>query len=201
MVSSSALSPAAIRLARLPVGLEHPRNILRCVSAELPRSLSSLDGADAAFEVALEVHGDGGIEHPIGVAERVRVSGLGEEVVIAALLHDVVECDGPPPGELAARFGDRVAELVAVLTEDGSIEDYEARKAEHRERIVAHSDDAASIYLADKIQRLSSFAEAGESPRPERLRHYRRAVELCSRHQAGDAGLMAGARDALGYFD
>jgi len=100
------------------------------------------------------------IDHPRTVAERLARQGFADEVLAAALLHDAVEDSETEVEELRARFGDPVADLVAVMTEDETVEDYEQRKAEHRRRIAAAGDEALAIYAADKLTNLAMLRDA-----------------------------------------
>jgi guanosine-3',5'-bis(diphosphate) 3'-pyrophosphohydrolase len=141
--------------------------------------MSSTPGIDAAiersglvreaFETARIAHAgqfrDGAeqipyIDHPRIVAERLARQGFPDEVLAAALLHDVVEDSETEVEELRARFGDPVAELVAAMTEDETIEGYEQRKAEHRRRIAAAGEEALAIYAADKLTNLAMLRDA-----------------------------------------
>jgi (p)ppGpp synthase/HD superfamily hydrolase len=134
----------------------------------------------AAYEKASAAHagqvrnGSGGmpyIEHPAAVAARLDSHGYGEEVLAAALLHDVVEDSETTVEELREQFGDRVAELVSALSDDESIDDYRARKDEHRSRVRRFDGDAFAIYGADKLTNSSTLHEAlereGDSVRGE----------------------------------
>jgi (p)ppGpp synthase/HD superfamily hydrolase len=120
----------------------------------------------AAYEKAAAAHagqvrnGSGGlpyIEHPTAVAARLESLGYDEEVVAAALLHDVVEDSDVTVEELRAELGDRVAELVAALSDDESIEDYRQRKDEHRSRVRRVDGDAFAIYGSDKLTNSSTL--------------------------------------------
>ncbi len=95
-----------------------------------------------------------------------RRAGFGEEVLAAALLHDVVEDSEMTVAELRERFGEPVAGLVAALSDDESIASYRARKDEHRARVPAAGTDALAIYAADKLTNVSAlrgaYAEQGE---------------------------------------
>lgn len=122
-----------------------------------------------ALETAAEAHagqirnGSGGlpyIEHPKLVAERLAAAGYGEELLAAGLLHDVVEDSELTVDDLRRRFGEPVAGMVATLSDDESIEDYVARKREHRQRIEAVDGDALAIYAADKLTNATVLAEA-----------------------------------------
>ncbi|MFN8160507.1 MAG: HD domain-containing protein [Solirubrobacterales bacterium] len=107
------------------------------------------------------------IEHPRAVAELVAGAGLGEEAVAAALLHDTVEDTATTLPELRERFGEPVGDLVGVLTEDPSIEPYEARKDAHREQVLRYGPPATAIYAADKLCNVRDlrrgYAAEGES--------------------------------------
>jgi (p)ppGpp synthase/HD superfamily hydrolase len=105
------------------------------------------------------------VEHPVTVAETVSSAGFDDEVVAAALLHDIVEDTELEVAELRERFGPRVAGLVEAMTDDAEVEPYLRRKAVHRERIAEAGTDAAAIYAADKLSNMrglrSAFAELG----------------------------------------
>ena len=113
-----------------------------------------------ALALASEAHagqvrnGSGGrpyIEHPIAVADLLERHGFGEELLAAALLHDVVEDSDTTVAELRERFGAEIAALVDALSDDESIADYSARKREHRARVATAGGDALAIYGADKL--------------------------------------------------
>ena len=108
------------------------------------------------------------IEHPVAVAELLAEHGwTDEEVLAAALLHDVVEKSKTTVAELDERFGALVAALVATLSDDESIASYRERKDEHRERVVAADGAALAIYAADKLTNVrtlrAAYAEQGEA--------------------------------------
>ncbi len=107
------------------------------------------------------------IDHPRAVAERLAEHGVSDEVLAAALLHDVVEDTETEVDKLRTRFGDQVANLVAAMTEDEAIEDYEERKTEHRQRVAEAGTEVLAIYAADKLTNLvmlrDAYAEKGEA--------------------------------------
>jgi len=59
------------------------------------------------------------LAHPLGVASLALEAGGDEELAIAALLHDAAEDRGGQPrlDDIRARFGDRVAGVVAGCTD------------------------------------------------------------------------------------
>jgi guanosine-3',5'-bis(diphosphate) 3'-pyrophosphohydrolase len=119
-------------------------------------------------------NGSGGmpyIEHPKAVAALLDEQGYREEVLAAALLHDVVEDSETSLDELRESFGEEVAGMVGALTDDESIEEYRERKAEHRERVAAAVPEAHAIYAADKLANTrtlrGAYEEEGEAVRDE----------------------------------
>lgn len=103
------------------------------------------------------------IEHPIAVAARLDEHGYREEVLAAALLHDVIEDSDTELDELREKFGEEVAGMVGVLTDDQSIDSYRERKAEHRERVAAADGEAMAIYGADKLTNVTTLRAAYEA--------------------------------------
>lgn len=129
-----------------------------------------------ALEMAERAHagqtrnGSGGmayIHHPVAVAELLAAHGFDESTVAAALLHDVVEDSDASIAEITAGFGPRVADLVAALTEDESIESFVPRKEAHRHHVEEVGGDALAIYAADKLSNIRvlrrALASEGES--------------------------------------
>jgi (p)ppGpp synthase/HD superfamily hydrolase len=100
------------------------------------------------------------IEHPLAVAEILAGQRYGDEVLAAALLHDVIEKSDMEASEIRERFGDRVADLVEALTEDETIDLYEERKNEHRWRVAKAGPDAMAIFAADKKTNVMTLREA-----------------------------------------
>lgn len=92
------------------------------------------------------------LNHPIEVAEILwRVGGVREiPVLVAALLHDVIEDTGARPEEIRRLFGEEVLSLVLEVSDDKSLP-----KATRKELQVRHapglSHGAKLIKIADKI--------------------------------------------------
>jgi (p)ppGpp synthase/HD superfamily hydrolase len=143
-----------------------------------PIDTAPIDAAAARSELiahalakATEAHagqirnGSGGlpyIEHPRMVAATLAARDYDETTLAAALLHDVVEDSDTTVAELRAEFGDAVADLVAALSDDESIESYRERKDEHRRRVAAVDGDAPAIYGADKLTNMTTLHAAIE---------------------------------------
>lgn len=114
------------------------------------------------------------LNHVIAVAQVLATTGgvTDEALLVAALLHDTVEDTGTTPAELAERFGERVAALVAELTDDKSLPK-EERKRLQVERAPRASADAKLLKLADKIANVEELAASPPSDWPvERVHDY-----------------------------
>ena len=138
-------------------------------------------------------HGRPYLDHPIQVAELLRDEGYGDAVCAAGLLHDVVEDSGFTVGEVTQRFGEEVGRLVAALTEDPTVADWEVRKRALREQVAKSGPECAAIYVADKIANLHDwrvvYAEVGE-----RAVEFFKAPTLAARVRAWRSDLDMGER-------
>lgn len=101
------------------------------------------------------------VTHPIEVALEVSAAGGSEDMVIAALLHDVVEDCGVTIEEIESQFGPVVAGLVAGLTDVSQPSDGNraARKALDRAHLAEQCADCQTIKLADIINNSLSIEE------------------------------------------
>jgi GTP diphosphokinase / guanosine-3',5'-bis(diphosphate) 3'-diphosphatase len=100
------------------------------------------------------------IDHPVAVGELLCGERQGDEVIAAALLHDVVEKSDMSQDSVRERFGEVVGALVGAMTEDGSIPSYEDRKEEHRRRVADAGAAALAIFAADKLTNVTMLREA-----------------------------------------
>lgn len=102
-------------------------------------------------------------QHPAAVAWIVDRAGFGEDVMIAALLHDVVEDAGISPAEIAERFGADVARWVVCCSEikddeQGRKRPWIDRKRDHLDALGDAPVEAKAVALADKLHNLASIA-------------------------------------------
>lgn len=122
-----------------------------------------------------------------------------EDILIAAVLHDVLE-DVPhnlSEARMRAEFGDRVADIVVDLTKDPSRIDWQERADAYLDHLEhAAGDEAVLIACADKLHNLLSIlddhAELGDnlwtrfsSGRDQQLWWYRAVSELVGRRLPG----------------
>ena len=97
------------------------------------------------------------ITHPMETALIVSGFTRDEELIAAALLHDVVEDAGVTGGELRERFGDRVAALVLKASEDKSLS-WQERKSFALCRLEKAPRDLKILAMGDKLSNMRSTA-------------------------------------------
>ena len=112
------------------------------------------------------------LEHLLEALE-VLVAGAGVRdtgVLVAAVLHDVVEDTATTSEELAGRFGPRVAELVSWVTipEPGPGEDRLSVKLASLRRLASAPRDAVLVKLADRASNVQTLRNLN----PDRQRFY-----------------------------
>ena len=103
------------------------------------------------------------VTHPLAVAGALAEWQLDAQVIIAALLHDVMEDTAFTKAEIVARFGRGVAELVDGVSKLDKMEfqSYEEAQAENfRKMLMAMARDlrVVLIKLADRLHNLQTMA-------------------------------------------
>ena len=109
------------------------------------------------------------IAHPVAVAMIVSDFTKDEDVVVAAILHDVLE-DVPPEQysaqDMTAEFGERVTELVRGVSEEKTAGQEQApwreRKEGYLRTLKEDSEECLLLSAADKIHNLRSMVAAHE---------------------------------------
>jgi (p)ppGpp synthase/HD superfamily hydrolase len=145
-------------------------------------------------------------EHVAAVALILVRAGFDEDVVIAGLLHDIVEDTTVTLDDVATRFGRAVAELVRHCSEiktdsSGKKRPWIDRKRDHLAATALAPFEARAIILADKLHNLISIELDIEENRPvwsefhaeqsQVLWYYHAAIDRCTQ---GDARLELLAR-------
>ena len=103
------------------------------------------------------------IVHPLEVAAIAATMTVDEDVLCAAVLHDVVEDTDATLDDIREAFGDRVAELVRSETEDkhdelSREESWYMRKRDSIKELRANNDRAVHIlWLSDKLSNMRSY--------------------------------------------
>lgn len=112
------------------------------------------------------------INHPIMVAEQLVAHGVDDiELLMAAVLHDVIEDTETTAGEVEARFGARVAAIVLEVSDDKSL-DWDERKAVTVRDIARKSREARLLKLSDLIANVSDVLHQPPNWSQERKQRY-----------------------------
>lgn len=125
------------------------------------------------------------INHPIAVAEVLaRIGRVSDTSLLqAAFLHDVLEDTSTTEGELAAKFGSKVASWVKEVSDNMSLDKAERRRLQ-LEGAPHLSPGAKHIRIADKICNVADVGPAQPSDwslerKLEYLDWAGRVVDLC----------------------
>lgn len=135
------------------------------------------------------------ITHPIDVVVKLRYVGriVGEDLLCAGALHDVVEECGVDPGKIGRRFGPRVETLVRQVTREEPSEeqargmDRDALWTLRSEMLLAEiaqrmEPDAWRIKLADRLSNLQEALSSRTGEKRDRyVRQTRRILEIIPR--------------------
>jgi (p)ppGpp synthase/HD superfamily hydrolase len=97
------------------------------------------------------------IVHPIDVATILMKNNASEDMVVAGLLHDVIEEEKVELKELENRFGQEIAQLVNYATEPGELRNgdskktWEARKQNTINQVETATKEEKLLLCADKL--------------------------------------------------
>lgn len=89
--------------------------------------------------------------HDIRVGVYLYESGYPRHIVLAGVLHDVIEWSKANKQELREKFGDDVVNLILASTKNDSIMDKEEKTNELINRCVQNGQDALIVKVADII--------------------------------------------------
>ncbi|MCG7272742.1 Bifunctional (p)ppGpp synthase/hydrolase SpoT [Corynebacterium afermentans subsp. afermentans] len=99
------------------------------------------------------------VSHVFGVMQLVSQVTDDEDVLVAALFHDILE-DVPEeysPQRMAEEFGDRVVELVRGVTKDSTLSSWQDRSDAYLAHLREADDGSVLISAADKLHNLLSI--------------------------------------------
>ncbi|MCQ4164745.1 RelA/SpoT family protein [Tahibacter harae] len=140
-----------------------------------------------AYEVGAHAHreqkrksGEPYITHPVAVASILADLGLDHETIIAAILHDTLEDTELTRAELAAEFGESVAELVDGVTKLDKLQfksRQEAAAESFRKMLLAMARDLRVI-LIKLSDRLHNMRTLGAMEASARRRIARETLEI-----------------------
>jgi len=180
-----------------------PAERIEAAAERSPLVRAALEKARAAHAGQVR-NGSGGmpyVEHPIAVASRLDEHGYGEEVLAAALLHDVVEDSGTTLDEIREEFGEGVAGMVGALTDDEALDSYRERKAEHRERVAAAAGEALAIYASDKLTNVRTLRAAYEDEGDAVREEFKVPIELKTEVWEADLELLREKAPEVPFLD
>ena len=143
------------------------------------------------------------VTHPVHVARILDLHGFSEDLVLAGLLHDVLEDTDVPEDEIARQVGAEVAKLVRAVTEKksegGAERPWEVRKDEQLAHLASATADVLALKAADALHNATetlrdvreqgaatAFARFKRGPAPS-IGYYRRIAELCTARLDGHA--------------
>lgn len=143
-----------------------------------------------AYEYAARLHdgvfrktGEPYIYHPLRVAKFVADWGFESDVVIAALLHDVVEDCGIPISEIEARYGSVIATAVDAVSAL-SDKDFEGMELSKRAKDILSdaklqrkmNNKALYVKIADRIDNLSTIEGMSKDKQLAKAAHTREII-------------------------
>jgi (p)ppGpp synthase/HD superfamily hydrolase len=155
-------------------------------------------------------------QHAAAVAMILGRAGFDEDVVIAGLLHDVVEDTPASFDEVAARFGPAVCETVRSCSEvkndqEGRKRPWIDRKRDHLAALAGAPTASRAVILADKLHNLTSIEldlDEGRpvwslfnADRPLVLWYYHATIDVCARDDPRVQPLADACRTVLARIE
>ncbi len=141
------------------------------------------------------------ITHPLSVAVNLMKSNASEDLVVAGLLHDLIEDEGVKLSEISTLFGENVASLVKGASEPTKLRESTSdpkktwkKRKQHTIDFIRDADkDLKLLSCADKLSNIKDTIEdynrLGEelwnkfnAPKIEQSWYYR---SMCNSYQAG----------------
>jgi (p)ppGpp synthase/HD superfamily hydrolase len=99
------------------------------------------------------------ISHPIMVAFKLMKYGFADEIIAAALVHDVLEDTEFSAEQLHHELGDKVFDIVRAVTNDDTLS-WEDKKMKYVETVRSGPEGAKAVVIADKIHNAESLIAA-----------------------------------------
>lgn len=132
----------------------------RDADGALPYAAAAWAAQAFAGRLRKDAAGSPYVNHLIEVVALLAEAGVDDPTTLAAgWLHDAIEDVGATHADLARRFGTRVADIVAEVSDDKSL-DKQRRKDVQIERAATKSNAARLVALADKVANLRDLDRA-----------------------------------------
>ncbi len=140
------------------------------------------------------------ITHPVALAVMLIEMGCSDELIVAALLHDVIEDTPVTLSEVEAEFGSRVAELVWGVTEPDRSAPWEARKAQAIHKLRDAPLPIKLLACVDKLHNIRSLARGYTEMGDRVWERFKRGKEKQAwYHRSLVGSLMAGLEEPEKY--
>ncbi len=102
------------------------------------------------------------VSHPIGVGLILHKAGFSDDVIIAGILHDVVEDCDVTINEIRSTFGNEIAFLIEKVSENKELS-WLKRKEEYLQVVLNAPIEVKAIVVADKLHNIQSIIKALEN--------------------------------------
>lgn len=112
------------------------------------------------------------IPHAKRVGEILYGKGFSNDVVIAGLLHDILEWSSTTETEIEKKFGKRVLELVKANTKDRNIQNKLGRRQDQIKRCIGVGNDALAIKIADNCDSFGYYLKVKNEHNLQRCREW-----------------------------
>lgn len=96
------------------------------------------------------------IVHPMEVMQILTANGCTENVIIAGILHDILEDTKTTPDQIAKEFGNEVLEIVQTESEDKS-KTWKERKQHTIDCLEKDTFETIAVCCADKLSNIHSI--------------------------------------------
>lgn len=141
----------------------------------------AFDFADKAHRGQKRESGEPYISHPVWVAKVVAQLGVGDEAIVAALLHDCVEDTPVTLDDISQEFGDEIALLVSGLTEvkkkTSGIEMHQTNIDVFRKFLFSSVDDVR-ILIIRTVDKLHNGLTIDSLPKDRQIKYAKRVLGI-----------------------
>jgi len=114
--------------------------------------------------------------HPTAVALTLAMHGFPEEVIAAALVHDVLEDTDYPEELMRVELGEKVMAIVDAVTNDDSLP-WEEKKMKYIESVRTGPEGAKAVAVADKIHNAEDLLEGYQKQGSDIWTHFNRGKD------------------------
>lgn len=116
------------------------------------------------------------VPHLLRVGKYLYQNGYSEDVIIAGLLHDLIEWTDNPKNSIKDKYGKHVYDIVLANTKDRSIEDTAGRRSDYVDRCFKVGVDALIVKAADTLDSYQYYKKLKNLKEIERSRNIARLI-------------------------